>query len=86
MAQLLYISGQLHWDLEKEVDFLTTRVKVPDEDDWGDLKQVRKYIKGTLGVKLNLRADSLSVIKWWVDASFSMHNDCRGHTCNIMSL
>ena len=86
MAQLLYISGQLHLDLEKEVDFLTTRVKVPDEDDWGDLKQVRKYIKGTLGVKLNLRADSLSVIMWWVDALFSMHNDCRGHTCAIMSL
>ena len=57
-----------------EVAFLTTRVKAPDEDDWDNLKRVMKYIKGTLGFKLSLRVDRLSLIKWWVDASFATHD------------
>ena len=55
--------------------FLTTILKATDEDDWGELRQVMKFIKGALVFKLTLRADSLSVIKWWVDASFYMHNN-----------
>ena len=30
--------------------------------------------------------ESLYVIKWWVYASFNMHNDCQIHTGGIMSL
>jgi hypothetical protein len=35
---------------------------------------------------LILRADRLNIIKWWVDASFATHDDCRGHTGATMSL
>ena len=58
------------------------RVKDPYEDDCRNLKQMVKYIKGKLGVKFNLRADSLSVIKWWV----STHKDNRRDTGGMMSL
>jgi hypothetical protein len=30
--------------------------------------------------------DSLNVIKWWVDASFTTHDDCRGHKGGTISL
>ena len=66
--------------------FLTTRVKPPVEDDWGYLNKLMKYIKGKLGVKLNLRVDRLSVIKWWVYASFVTDNNLRGHTGGMMSI
>jgi hypothetical protein len=35
---------------------------------------------------LILKADSLNIIKWWVDASYATHGDCRGHTGATMSL
>jgi hypothetical protein len=35
---------------------------------------------------LILRADRLNIIKWWFDASFATHDDCRGHTGATMSL
>ena len=28
---------------------------------------------------LIIRADSLTIIKWWVDASYDMHPDMRVH-------
>jgi hypothetical protein len=47
-------------------------------NDWGKLKQLLKYIQGTIYTPLILRAESLNIIKWWVDASFATHNDCGG--------
>ena len=38
------------------VSFLTTRVKASDEDDWGKLVRVLKYINGTWYMKLILSA------------------------------
>jgi hypothetical protein len=35
---------------------------------------------------LILRASSLNIITWWVDASFATHNNCRGHTVATMAL
>ena len=84
-AQLLFLAGRARRDIQTAVAFLTTRVKAPDEDDWGKLKRVLQYLRGTLHAKLTLTADSLLVIKWWVDASFAVHPDCRGHSGGIMS-
>jgi hypothetical protein len=66
--------------------FLTTRVKEPDEDDWSKLKRLLKYIRGTIYMPLILRVDNLNVIKWWVDASYATHGECREHTGAMMSL
>ena len=59
--------------------FFTTRVKDPDEDDWGKLKRVLKYLNGTKYLKLNLSVDNLGVLKWFVDGSHIVHWDCKGH-------
>ena len=66
--------------------FLTTRVKRPKEDNWGKLRKVLKYLKGTKYMKLTLTVDNLSIIKWWVDASDRTHHDLKGHTGSMMSL
>ena len=78
-AQLLVLS-QVRRDIQTVVAFLATRVKTPDEDDWGKLKRVLKYLFGTRSLKLTLSADSLSILRWYVDASHQIHNDCKGHT------
>ena len=68
------------------VPLLVTRVKQPDEDDWGKLKRVLRYLNGARGLKLTLSSDDISVFKLWVDASYAYHEYCKGRTGVIMSL
>ena len=43
-----------------------------------------KYLNGTRNERLVLKADSLNVLKWYVDASFAMHPDFKSHTGAMM--
>jgi hypothetical protein len=54
MAQILCASSRSRKDIQTAVAFLTTRVRSPDEDDWGKLKRVLKYIRGTVYMPLIL--------------------------------
>lgn len=67
VAQLLFLSSRARRDIQTPVDFLTTRVKNLDEDDWGKLKRVLKYLNGTMTLDLRLTAEDTPVVKWWVD-------------------
>ena len=79
VAQLLFMATQARRDIQTAVAFLTTRVKNPDEDDWGKLKWVLKYLNGTKYLKLKLSVDNLGMLKWYVDGSHNVHWDCKGH-------
>ena len=68
------------------MSFLTTRVKESNKDDWGGLKHGLKYLKGTLYMKRHMSAECLNMIRWWVDASYGVHWDCKGHTGAMMSM
>ena len=37
-------------------------------------------------MKRHMKADSLSMIRWWVDASYRVHWDCKGHTGAMMAM
>jgi hypothetical protein len=43
------MSTRARQDNQTAVAFLTTRVKSPDEDNWGKLKQVLKLKKSSIG-------------------------------------
>ena len=86
VAQLLFLCMRARRDVQTAVAFLTTRVKEPDEDDWGKVKRVLQYLKGTRSLKLRLTIDTLQCTKWLVDASHGVHNDCRGQTGAAMTL
>jgi hypothetical protein len=86
VAQLLFLCKHTGRDIQTAVSFLTTRVKCPDKDEWGKLKQALRYLCGTCQMKLNLSADNLTTIRWWVDASHVVNDNCRGHTGAMMSL
>jgi hypothetical protein len=83
-AQLFFCS-RVHQDIQMMIAFLTTRVKQPDEDDWGKLKHVLKYLCCTYSLPLRLFADSLNSIVWYIDASHQTHDDCKGHTGSILT-
>jgi hypothetical protein len=86
LAQLLFSSTRARKDIQTTVTFLTTRVREPDKDDWEKLRIFLMYVNSTINMPLLLRADNLKIIKWWVGASFTTHDDCRGHTGATMSL
>lgn len=87
VAQLLFLCRRARPDIQRPVSFvLCTRVQKPDEDNWGKLKKCLKYLKGTLYMKMNLTADGLNDLRWWVDASYGAQWDSKGHTGMRMSL
>ena len=72
--------------MQTAILFLTKRVKSLDKDDWGKLKWVLKYLKGTLHMEMVLSVEKLTTIRWWVDVSYRAHSDCKGNTGMMMFL
>jgi hypothetical protein len=53
---------------------------MPDKDDWGKLKRVLQYLKGTQGLKLRITVANLLHTNWFVDGVHMVHWDCMGQT------
>ena len=45
-----------------------------------------KYLDGTKHMKLKLTVENLSIIKWWIDSSYNVHWDARGHNGAMMTM
>ena len=86
MANLSFVIPRSRKYIKVSIAFLCTQVRRLYEDDWGKLVMVIIYIRYTLCLPLIIRAESMSVIKWWVYASFAAHPDCKGHTGAMMSM
>jgi hypothetical protein len=86
VAQLLFMATRTRWDIQTAVAILTTRVKNPDEDNWGKLKRVLKYLNGTKYLKLRLTMESLGMLKWYIDGLHNVHWDCKGHRGAVFTM
>ena len=73
VAKALFACKRSRCNLQVAVAMLCTCVKSPMEEDWKKLFRMLQYIKSLLKDVLVLCADNLSVIKWYVDASFAVH-------------
>jgi hypothetical protein len=80
VAKVLFACKRSRCDLQVAVAMLCTRVKNPTEEDWKKLIRLLQYVKSTVNDVLTLRADDLSIVKWYVDASFAVHPDFKSHT------
>ena len=85
-AKLLFVSRRGRPDIQLTIAFLCTRTTKSDEDDWKKLKRLMQYLNATISLTLTLSADQLAIIKWWVDASYAVHNNMRSHTGATMSI
>ena len=75
VAKGLFLCKRSRPDIQPTVAVLSTRVKAPTETDWKKVTRMMEYLKATSKMTLKLRADNLQVVKWYVDASFSVHPD-----------
>ena len=73
-------------DIHTAIAFLTTRVKQPDTDDWKKLIRLMKYLQQTINLIPTLSADDMALLKWHVDASHTVHPDCKGHTGGTLTI
>jgi hypothetical protein len=80
VAKALYLVKRARPDASVAIAFLTTRVRSPDVDDWRKLEHLVEYLRGTMNMPLILGANSTGVLNWYVDASFAVHANMRGHT------
>jgi hypothetical protein len=86
VAKTLYATKRARPDTCTAIAFLTTRVRAPDLDDWIKMVHLMRYIRGTRYMPLVVSADGSHILKWWVDASFAVHPNLRGHSGGGLSL
>lgn len=86
VAKTLYTTKRARPDTCTAIAFLTTRVREPDVDDWKKLSHLMKYLRGTKELPLILSANGSGILKWYVDGSFGVHPNMRGHTGGGLSL
>ncbi len=59
VAKTLFVAKRARPDILPTVSVLTTRVRNPNVSDWNKLIGLLKYLNGTSGEYLKLRADDL---------------------------
>ena len=86
VAKILYLAKRTRPDVLLPIAFLASRVLVATAEDQDKLDRVINYINGTreLNIRLDAR-DPLSVFAY-IDASYGVHADGKGHTGVFISL
>ena len=85
VAKGLFLAKRARPDILPTIAYLCTRVREPTTEDWNRLTRLMMYLRATMDDVLCLSADSLSVIKWYVDVSFAVHPDFKSHTGGTMT-
>jgi hypothetical protein len=85
-ARLLFLCERARPDIQAPISFLCTRVINSNVGDHNKLRRAVKCLRGTKLMCLTLESDDLQTIKWWVDASFAVHEDMRSHTGGPITL
>jgi hypothetical protein len=86
VAKALYVAKRALPNIAVAIAFLATRVCSPDVQDWVELCHLIKYLRSTINLPLALGATSGRVLHWYVDASFAVHPNMRGHSRGAMTL
>jgi hypothetical protein len=86
VAKTLYATKRAGPDTCSAIAFLTTRVRAPDKDDWNNMVQLMRYLRGAHTMRLILSANGSGILKWWVGASFAVHPNMCGHSGGGLSL
>ena len=86
VAKALFLSKRGRPDISMAIEFLTTRVKEPDVDDWKKILQLMSYLKQTKDLVLTLEMDNLNIFKWLIDVAYVVHKDMKSHTGGVLTL
>ena len=85
-AKLLYLAKRVRIDTDLAVSFLCTRVATPTFGDKRKLLRVLSYLNGTKTMHRIIGTNGMNYLQTWIDASYAVHRDMRGHTGGVMSM
>ena len=80
VAKLLYLATRVRPDILLSVAYLATKVKSPTHEDQQKVERVLKYLAQTSDKVLHLRIGEEMSVRCFIDASFALHTDGKGHT------
>ena len=86
VMQGLYLSQSGQPDIRTAISFLCSRLNCPDEDDFKKPTRLIRYLRHTLYMCLVIGKDDTESVHWWIDASYAVHPNMRGHTGATMSM
>ena len=86
IAKGLFIGNRSRPDILTTISVLSSRVKVPNKDDWLKARRLVHYLKETKDIHLILKYDATRINRWHVDASFTVHEDFRSHSGGLMKI
>ena len=86
VAKLLYVATKGRPDIYVPIAFLTSRVSKATTYDWKKLARLLSYIKHTKDLVLTMSAESLNVVKWYVDAVYGVRDDYKSQSGMRMTL
>ena len=80
VAKLLYMAKRARPDLLTAISFLATRVQQPTQQDWTKLDRTLRYLNATKDLWLTLTVGDSYAVEAYIDASYGVHQDGKGHT------
>ena len=86
VAKMLFATKRARPDTGTAMSYLMTRTSQPNKDDWEKLAHMMKYVRGTEDLVLILSANGSGLLKWWIDGSYAVHWNMRGHTGGGISM
>ena len=72
-------------EIETAIYFLCALVKDLDIHDWGKLRGVLQFLSQTIWGYRVIGADNIYEVLTYVEASYAMHNNMRGHNGGCMT-
>ena len=86
VSKLLYVSKRARIDIDLSISFLCTRVSKSTNEDWEKLRRVLQYLQHTIEMPRIIGADGMKYMLTYVDASYAIHQDMKGHTGGAMTM
>lgn len=81
VAKLVYIPKRARVNIDLAVSYLCTLVSCSTYDYWENPRRLLHYLNDIIDMPRIIRAEgSMDILQTYVDASYAIHGDMKGHT------
>ena len=78
VTNIIFMRCFLIPDLKTDIDFLTTRLKQTNLDNYKKLAYCVSYIRDTMEIPLTIEVSKASMMRWWNNSAYGVNLDIKG--------
>jgi len=86
VMSLVYVCTRARPDIFLAISYLCTKVKNPTAEDETKLRRLCAYLQNTITLVLAFTPSTDLNIVSWVDASYAIHDDAKGHSGTLITV